>query len=580
MELSGYLAVARRWWWTLLVAVWVAALSGYLVASKITPTYEAQTQLLVGPINTDIDTLRASGQLVQTYASLAVSTPLLDSTVKEVGGGLDPIKLGQNIRTTASDVTRVLQIRVQDSDPARAAQIANTISDELVQLTTGATTRPEGQLEVIAAAVAPTTPIAPNVSLIVILAMAAGLIGGLILVVIIEYATDTIRDRGDLARVGVTDVLATIAAETRVPGRDPLPIAETTAPSSSTAIGFRTLAAKVAFADADQPNRTILITSTGDGDSGYVAGNLAAAIDASGHRVVVIDASPDADLTTTFGLSGRPGLDGATRAGSNPVASLGPGPVGVRMLPRGGLGPSSLIAAAKAREILDQLLADADVVVIDGGTIQNAPGALSWAGVAETTLLVVRRGPARRDDVRSAIESLHYVEAAVGGAVLLERPGGRASRRDRRAVRNAAQASRPMTNPQPPAAAAVPWAAATPEPVDTATQRRLEALVTTRPMTSFGRPVGALESPSAESAGTIDDDELAAIGAPIAAAAVDDEPVAAMTPVAPSPAAITPKARTSSRSKSGSSSSRSTQSASSGGGVGGAPARAQGRPAT
>src|SRR5690348_2051581 len=40
VELSGYLAVAKRWWWTLLVATWVAAISGYVVASSIPATYE------------------------------------------------------------------------------------------------------------------------------------------------------------------------------------------------------------------------------------------------------------------------------------------------------------------------------------------------------------------------------------------------------------------------------------------------------------------------------------------------------------------------------------------------------------
>ena len=66
MELSGYFAVARRWWWTLLVAAWVAGLAGFYVASRIDKTYESQVRLLVGPINTDDATLRASGQLVQT----------------------------------------------------------------------------------------------------------------------------------------------------------------------------------------------------------------------------------------------------------------------------------------------------------------------------------------------------------------------------------------------------------------------------------------------------------------------------------------------------------------------------------
>ncbi len=62
MELSGYLAIARRWWWTLLIATWVAGLSGYVVASGLPRTYEAEVRLLVGPFNTDLNTQRAAGQ--------------------------------------------------------------------------------------------------------------------------------------------------------------------------------------------------------------------------------------------------------------------------------------------------------------------------------------------------------------------------------------------------------------------------------------------------------------------------------------------------------------------------------------
>ena len=152
MELTGYLAVARRWWWTLLVATWVAALAGLLVASRITPTFEAQAQLLVGPNNTDSDTLRASGLLVQTYAQLAISSEPLKSTAQELGVA-DPVKLGQAVRATANDTTRILTIRAQDSDPEKAARIANTLAEELIHLTTGATTRPEGQLEIIGKAI-------------------------------------------------------------------------------------------------------------------------------------------------------------------------------------------------------------------------------------------------------------------------------------------------------------------------------------------------------------------------------------------------------------------------------------------
>ena len=117
MELSGYFAVARRWWWTLLVAAWVAGLAGFYVASRIDKTYESQVRLLVGPINTDDATLRASGQLVQTYAQVVTTASVLEQALGDLNiTDLPPDVLAANTRVTANDVTRILTIRVQDGD--------------------------------------------------------------------------------------------------------------------------------------------------------------------------------------------------------------------------------------------------------------------------------------------------------------------------------------------------------------------------------------------------------------------------------------------------------------------------------
>jgi len=458
VELTGYLTVARRWWWTLLVAAWVAALSGWLVASRITPTYEAQVQLLVGPINTDIDTLKASGQLVQTYAQLAISPPLLQSTAREVPG-VDPVKLGNGVRATASDVTRVLQIRVQDADPAQAAKIANTMADELIQITTGATTRPEGQLEVIGAAVPPTVPIAPQVSLIVLLAAVAGLLGGLFLVIVVEYATDSVRDRSDLARLVPASVLSTVSFDQRQPGVDPVPVAQAVAPGSENAIAFRLLAAKIAFAATDRPTRSTLVTSLREGDSAVVAMNVAAAMAASGHRVVVVDGSPDGDLTRVLDMTARRGLSDAIGSRqADARGALATGPAGVQVMPSGAEGSLELVAVEHVRAVLDALLREADLVVIDGGAIQQSAGALTWARAAEETVLVVRRGSTRRDELRLAAESLRFVDAAIGGTVLVQRPTGRSAIRrplGRRIPRPIAAApeSRPIRSGGPTAMA-------------------------------------------------------------------------------------------------------------------------------
>ena len=552
MELTGYLAVARRWWWTLLVATWVAAMAGLLVASRITPTYEAQVTMLVGPINTDIDTLKASGQLVQTYAQLAISTPLLKSTAQEVGGGVDPIKLGQSVRTTASDVTRVLVIRVQDSDKDRSAQIANKMADELIQLTTGTTTRPEGQLEVISAAVPPLTPIAPQVSLIVLLAMAAGLIGGLVLVIVVEYATDMVRDSSDLGRLSSTDVLATIAFDQRAPGVDALPVAAATAPGAANAIAFRLLASKVAFAEGDAPARSILVTAIGDGDSAVGATGIAAAVAASGHRVVLVDGSADGDITETLRLAGRPGLREALSLGDDDGRrSLVHGPAGVEVLARGIDGSVDLIAVDRARSVLKGLLAEHELVIIDGGAVQRSAGALSWARAVDQTIVLVRRGVSRRDDLRLAIESLRFVNATISGTVLVQRTPSRGVR-SRRGTRAAHPTPRQAEGRAVPGGGAMSWdgsrttdsaeppAAAQPPVIISASVTRPAQLADPDPR-SIAMRIGASEP--ARSVDRFSEDEpLAIYRTPTPAFAPASEPPVVEPPVVEPPVVEPPPA--------------------------------------
>lgn len=406
-------------------------MAGFLIASRIAPTYEAQVQLLVGPINTDGDTLKASGLLVQTYGQLAISATLLKSTAQEAGG-IDPAKLAQNVRSSANEATRVLAIRVQDGDPARAASIANLMADELIQLTTGATTRPEGQLEVISAAVPPTTPIAPQVPLIILLAMIAGLVTSLVLVILVEYITDSVRDDNDVARLTGSDVLATLGFHARTPGADPMPVPEAAAPTSAIASAFRILASKVAFAEAGLTTRTIAIVGLGEGDSGLVTTALGAAVAGSGYRVVLIDGSSNADITASFGFGALPGLREAVAGEWKDVrSSLAPGPIGLEILPRGLRGSLELVAIDRARELLQALLTDADLVIIDGGAMQRSGAALSWARAAQQTILVARLGTTRRDDLRTAIESLRFVKANLSGAVVMQGSPGRSFGRSR-----------------------------------------------------------------------------------------------------------------------------------------------------
>ena len=440
MELSGYLAVARRWWWTLLVATWVAGVSGYVVASQIPPTYEAETQLLVGPYNTDRDTLAAAGDLVQTYSQLVTTTPLLESAISESGADITPADLALATRVTANDTTRFLSIRVQNTDPKLAADLANKLADEITQLASRGTSRPEGQIQPVQFAVPPTDPIAPQKSLIVGLAALAALIGAMVLVMLVEYLSAAVRSEDELTRLTGMPHLGNVDISRSLPSGERGLLDK--APESAAAAAYRLVQAKAAFLERGRAARSIVVVGAGsDSASSQVAANLAGITARSGRQVVLIDNDgSDGSVTRIYRLGDRSGVTDLVDASPADVSSrlvrVSPN---LRVLPYGLSDEGDTIDAERASVILKSLVETADLVMINGGVLHLSAGALAWAQAADTSILVAVRDQARRDDVEYAAESLRLVGVEVAGTVLAERKRGLGRGRQRSSDRDRAK---------------------------------------------------------------------------------------------------------------------------------------------
>ena len=440
MELSGYLAVARRWWWTLLVATWVAGVSGYVVASQIPPTYEAETQLLVGPYNTDRDTLAAAGDLVQTYSQLVTTTPLLESAIRESGADITPADLALATRVTANDTTRFLSIRVQNTDPKMAADLANKLADEITQLASRGTSRPEGQIQPVQFAVPPTDPIAPQKSLIVGLAALAALIGAMVLVMLVEYLSAAVRSEDELTRLTGMPHLGNVDISRSLPSGERGLLDK--APESAAAAAYRLVQAKAAFLERGRAARSIVVVGAGsDSASSQVAANLAGITARSGRQVVLIDNDgSDGSVTRIYRLGDRSGvtdlIDASPADVSSRLVRVSPN---LRVLPYGSSDEGDTIDAERASVILKSLAETADLVMINGGVLHLSAGALAWAQAADTSILVAVRDQARRDDVEYAAESLRLVGVEVAGTVLAERKRGLGRGRQRSSDRDRAK---------------------------------------------------------------------------------------------------------------------------------------------
>lgn len=132
MELKQYLAIVRRWAWLLLLGLVLGAAAGYAFSQYQTPVYQASTRLLImraasQSTTTDLAYLNDQ-QLAQTYIQLLTTQPVLEEASTALGFSIRKNQL----RIQQIGSTQVVQLTVEDPDPARTTNIANALIQALI----------------------------------------------------------------------------------------------------------------------------------------------------------------------------------------------------------------------------------------------------------------------------------------------------------------------------------------------------------------------------------------------------------------------------------------------------------------
>ncbi len=425
MELRAYLDVTRRWWWTLVAATWVAGVVAFGVASQLPKVYDAQERLLVGPVNTDYNTLRAAGGLVQTYTQLLKSDPVLERAISELNLDTTPRDLRNLVDTSGSDTTRIITVSASWSDPNTAAAIVSELSQGLIDLSTKGISRPEGALTVAQPAAAALTPSAPQVSLIVLFAAAAGFSGALLLVLLLEHLSDTVKGAYELQQLD-TPFLGVIKRARYTPTpTDPL-VAEAL-PTSRTTEQYRLLATRIR-AHEESLSQIVVLGAEPDDGSAEVAANLAAVLGRAGRKVRLIEAEEESEeIARLFGLVEQDGMDRVLAGTALPG-------VEVRRPPNIGILTSGRDPVAVDRNTVRTILSAAKskdhFVIVHTSPLHMSSGALLWLQASQASLLVVNRGLTLRRHLDYAIETVRQTQSDLVGTILIEPPTGLPWRRE------------------------------------------------------------------------------------------------------------------------------------------------------
>lgn len=272
----------------------------------------------------------------------------------------------------------------------------------------------------------PIKPVGPNRGATVLLAAAIGFLLAAGAAFLLEYLDDTVKNPDDVkADLGLTTLGAVPVIEEAGAGDELTVLASS---KSATTEAFRILRTNLQFAGVERPLKLLPITSPAPSEGkSLTAANLGAALATAGRRVIVVDTDLHRPrLHRLFKLRNSLGITTALLEEHPTVEGLlqETGVPGLRLLSSGPLppNPAELLGSARMRELLAQMEALADIVVLDSPPATALSDAAILATQCDGVLLVLDSGKSRREEARRALEALGRVNARVVGAVLNRMP--------------------------------------------------------------------------------------------------------------------------------------------------------------
>lgn len=132
LALLQYVSILWRWSWLIVLCMTLAGAAAYFYSLQATPVYQASASLLINQARTgnssaDYNALLTGERLAQTYAELIRKRPVLEAVISNLQLPADADTLSKRVSIAPVRNTQLLNLTVEDSDPQRAADIANAI---------------------------------------------------------------------------------------------------------------------------------------------------------------------------------------------------------------------------------------------------------------------------------------------------------------------------------------------------------------------------------------------------------------------------------------------------------------------
>lgn len=221
IDLKEYFLIIKKKAWIIALITSMAMLaSGIISFFVLSPVYQTKTTLIVNSDKapgTDVitgDQISVSQKLAVTYGEIIKSKTVLDEVANQlkIKGGYQNIEKKLTVSPVAD--TQILEISVEDTNPQRAADIANTIpaafTKEVKRITKA------NNVEVIDKAIVPKSPIKPNKIMNIMISAILGIMASLFVIFLLEYMDNKIKSPQDIEKHLGLPLLGVIPNERKV----------------------------------------------------------------------------------------------------------------------------------------------------------------------------------------------------------------------------------------------------------------------------------------------------------------------------------------------------------------------------
>lgn len=427
--MNDHLLALRRHW-LIVVGVALLCLALTAVLTMLTPReYRGEAQLFISTSGGDSVTDLAQGgsftqRQVATYADVLTTPVVLEPVIAELGLDETPGQLAERTSATVPPGTVLIRVAVTDPDPTAAAGLADAIAGQFTETVQDLERVSEDgpspvKATLVEPATVPTTPASPQPLRNLLLGTALGLLLGAGLALVRELVDTRVKGEADVRRVTDQPAIGAIAFD---PQAQDQPLVVATDQHSPRAEMFRTLRTNLRYLDADDPPRTLVLTSTvpGEGKSTTTA-NLALALVETGASVCLIEGDLRRPrLLQYLGLENAAGLTDVLVGRAELEDVLQPyGDGGLTVLGSGPIppNPSELLGSSAMERLLTGLRETYDFVILDSPPLLAVTDAAVLSTVADGVVLVVGMGLVRREQLQRALENLERVDAELLGLV-------------------------------------------------------------------------------------------------------------------------------------------------------------------